>query len=136
MGAETTLTIAEEVQLSVAPVFLLTAIAAFLTMMAGRLGRAVDRLRDARAGEDAALAEGLLRRIALIHWAMRCNIVAALMVCGVVVCIFLGDYLLPDLSGEITVLFIGAMVLIAAGALLVLREIGIAAARAWRDPAD
>lgn len=121
--------IADEIRLSIAPVFLLTALAGFTTIMTGRLTRSIDRARTLAAGEepDSGAAMALIRRrLRLVQWAIRCFAGAAIVVCVVVVCIFLGDYLLPDLSGIIGVLFMLAMALTVAGLLFFFAEIGFA----------
>lgn len=53
-----TSTIAEEIQLSVAPVFLLTAIGGLLNVLASRLSRAMDRIDADENGSPAVRARG------------------------------------------------------------------------------
>ena len=127
-----TLSIAHEIQLSVAPVFMLTAIAALLGTLFNRLTQAVEQLRglgDLAKGEEApstadkAKSAVLAARIRRIQWAIRCNVTAALLICAVVVSIFVSDYLVPDLSNLIATLFIAAMALLATGFMLLLRDV-------------
>ena len=127
-----TLSIAHEIQLSVAPVFMLTAIAALLGTLFNRLTQAVEQLRglgDLAKGEEApstadkAMSAMLAARIRRIQWAIRCNVTAALLICAVVVSIFVSDYLVPDLSNLIATLFIAAMALLATGFMLLLRDV-------------
>lgn len=123
--------VAHAIQLSVAPVFLLTAIAGMLNLLSGRLARAVDLTRAAydRVGRQpaiAALPPVLARRILIIHWAIRLHVCAGLCICLVVVTIFLGDHVAPDLSIAMAVFFIGSMALMTAGLGLLLVEIGLA----------
>lgn len=126
------LSIAQEIQLSVAPVFMLTAIAALLGTLFNRLTQAVEQLRglgNLPAGEggaaepDMAATKLLAARIRRIQWAIRCNVTAAILICCVVVSIFVGDYLVPDLSNLIATFFIAAMALLATGFMLLLQDV-------------
>src|SRR4030095_9299224 len=88
-------TVAQIIQLSVAPVFLLAGIGAFLNVCAGRLSRIVHRARQlhpkllaARGAEhDRHLAEirTLDRRMALVSWAIFSTVLAAVLICLVVI---------------------------------------------------
>lgn len=126
------LSIAQEIQLSVAPVFMLTAIAALLTLLFNRMSQAQDQIRvlgeppegeGMVAGPDMAVTKVLAARVSRLQWAIRCNVTAAILICAVVVSIFVGDYLVPDLSNLIAVLFIAAMALLASGFMLLLRDV-------------
>lgn len=127
--------IAGIIQLSVAPVFLLTGIGALLGTLTLRLGRAIDRGRvlDRRipllsGGEQESLnAEaGLIwRRITLINWAIRLNVSAALMVCLVVMLLFIGDIAGVPVARAITVAFVSAMAFVILSLLLLLYEVSI-----------
>jgi hypothetical protein len=131
---ETHLTdIARVIQLAVAPVFLLTAIATMISAMNVRLGRIVDRRRfvQGRAGsadDPEALAElGMLaRRSRLVYFAIFCVVLAALLVCLVVAGAFLGALLSVDLARLVAALFIAAMLAMIAGLGLFLREVFLA----------
>lgn len=127
-----TLSIAQEIQLSVAPVFMLTAIAALLTLLFNRMSQTQDQIRalgefpegEGMVAEPDKATSGLLAaRVSRIRWAIRCNVTAAILICAVVVSIFISDYLVPDLSNLIAALFIAAMTLLAAGFLLLLRDV-------------
>ncbi|MFT6657873.1 DUF2721 domain-containing protein [Maritalea sp.] len=128
--------IAQEIQLSVAPVFLLTAIAAFLTVLSNRMARATDQAREiilspskGELGElELDIAARLKRKLKLLQWGVACVVTAGFLVCLVVISIFIGDYLAPDLSMLIAVMFIAAMLLISAGFAFFLTEIGISSA--------
>ena len=132
-----TTSLAQEIRLAVAPVFLLTAIAGVLAVLSGRLGRAVDRARAVTGitGSDknveanaSRISTGVLtRRIWLIQWAIGFYVVAALLICLVVVALFVGDYVAPDLSLLIAILFISAMLVMVVGLLLFLLEVRLAA---------
>lgn len=125
--------IARVIQLAVAPVFLLTAIATMIGAMNVRLGRIVDRRRvvQGRAGSagdaDAQTELGLLaRRGRLVYFAIFCVVLAALLVCMVVAGAFLGALLSVDLARLVAALFIGAMLAMIAGLGLFLREVFLA----------
>src|SRR3954471_5875418 len=85
------LDITRVIQLAIAPVFLLTAIATIINVLITRLGRAVDRRRTVEEhipdyeGEPLAKAMrelGMLhRRISLVMWATALAVLSALMVC-------------------------------------------------------
>ena len=61
----------------------------------------------------------------MIDWAIRLCVGGALMICLVIVTLFVGDFVLFNLSVLIAVLFVLAMVLIISGLLFLLREVGI-----------
>jgi len=124
--------ISRVIQLAVAPVFLLTAIATLISAMNARLGRIVDRRRVVQArsanSEPAVEAEleQLARRSQLVYHAIFCVVLAALLVCLVVAGAFLGALLSVDLARTVAALFIGAMLAMIAGLGLFLREVFIA----------
>jgi hypothetical protein len=129
--------VAHVIQLSVAPVFLLTAIGTVLSVLSTRLGRIVDRSRvlaersHGAAGEALTLIEEelglLLRRRHLVNIAITCGTSAALMVASVIGSAFLGFLLGWKVAGAVAVLFILAMLFVVAALLLFLREVFIAA---------
>ena len=119
--------IAEEIRLAVAPVFLLTALAALSTLLTQRLTRLLDTVRaasDAAGPPDEPVRAVLRRRLRLVQWSIRASICAAILTCFVVVAIFATDTLLGDLSMTISALFIGAMLLVVASLVLLLVDIG------------
>ena len=125
--------IARVIQLAVAPVFLLTAIATMIGAMNVRLGRIVDRRRVVlgRAGsvgdaDSAVELATLARRSRLVYFAIFCAVLAALLVCMVVAAAFLGALLSVDLARLVATLFIAAMVAMIAALGLFLREIFLA----------
>ncbi len=130
--------IAHLIQLSVAPVFLLTAVGTSLGVFSTRLGRIVDRARvlgDRARGlspaeADAARAEiqVLLRRRRLVNLAITCGTVAALMVSGVIGSAFLGFLLGWKVSWAVATLFLSAVAFLMVALLLFLREVLLAAA--------
>jgi len=128
--------ISHVIQLAIAPVFLLTAVATMINAMNTRLGRIVDRRRvvqdriDAMGGiSNAGCAdemEHLRRRSRLIYFAMFGAVLAALLVCMVVAGSFLGALLGVDISREIAGLFIASMLAMIGALSLFLREVYLA----------
>jgi hypothetical protein len=128
--------VAHVIQLAVAPVFLLTGIAAILGVLTNRLGRVVDRFRELEGlnCENSANRKNvhftemkiLSRRAKWIHWAISLCTIAALLVCVVIAALFIGSSLDVELPGTITSLFILAMISLITGLLCFLREIWLA----------
>ncbi len=132
---ETHLTdIAHVIQLSVAPVFLLTAISTLIGAMNTRLGRIIDRRRvvtELYANKETTLADAeelllLARRRHLIYLAILSAVIAALLVCFVVAGAFLGALIAADLTRLVAAFFILAMMSMIAALSLFLREIYLA----------
>lgn len=128
--------VAHVIQLAVAPVFLLTGVAAILSVLINRLGRVVDRFRaleiklsDAHESAlDTALTEMamLASRARLIHWAIGLCTGCALLVCVVIATLFVGSITGAEGGIIIAALFITAMLLLVVGLLCFLREIALA----------
>lgn len=128
--------ISRVIQLAVAPVFLLTAIATLINTLNLRLGRIVDRRRVVQerllarssVGDEAAARESamLQRRSALVYYAIFCAVLSALLVCLVVAGAFLGALLGVDLARSVAVTFVTAMLAMIAGLGLFLREVFLA----------
>jgi hypothetical protein len=128
--------LAQAIQLSVAPVFLLAGIAGLLGVLSTRLARIIDRARvierripRAKREEQRTLLRRettvLWRRIALINWAIRLCVSGALAVCLVIVALFLGELVVFAFATPIAALFVLAMVLIVAGLVLLLSEVNL-----------
>lgn len=130
--------ISQVIQLSVAPVFLLTGIGALLGVMTNRMARIVDRARalepqralatPADVGPfDQELGE-LEQRARLINRAITLHVIAALLVCAVIVGLFVTAYYewSPDLTRVLAALFAGALLALIVGLLSFLREVYIA----------
>ena len=125
--------ISHVIQLAIAPVFLLTAIATILNVLTGRLGRAVDRRRVLAAaipnldGDISTLAKQELfyemRRINLIYVAISMAVFAALLVAALISLAFIDPFVQLDFTKLIAVLFILAMVALVASLAILLREI-------------
>lgn len=125
------------IQLAVAPVFLLTAIATLISSVNVRLGRVVDRQRTLQGlgpfvpRSDAALAQLrelalLSRRAHLCYLAMLAAVLAGLFICLVVAMAFVGVLLEVDLARVLAALFLLAMVSMITSLSLFLREVYVA----------
>ncbi len=128
--------VASVIQLAVAPVFLLAAIAGLLAVMSTRLGRIIDRARvielripQAEREEQRALlldeTTVLWRRIAVVNWGIRLCVTAALAVCLVIMTLFIGEFVSFNISPFVATLFIAAMALMIAGLVCLLREVNV-----------
>lgn len=138
-GVESHMTdITHVIQLAVAPVFLLTAVATLISSLNLRLGRIVDRRR---AVDDSLLESSaetrtvagnelylLSRRVRLIYFAIFAAVLGALLVCCVVAGAFIGALIAVDLSRLVAVLFVLAMLAIIASLSMFLREVFLAVA--------
>ena len=128
--------ISRVIQLAVAPVFLLTAIATLINSLNSRLGRIVDRRRvvqehlPAQSADAVAAAQAeigmLVRRSQQVYYAIFCAVLSALLVCLVVAGAFLGALLGVDLARSVAALFIAAMLAMIAALGLFLREVFLA----------
>src|SRR5262245_24131933 len=124
------------IQLAVAPVFLLTAVATLLNVLINRLGRAVDRRRvleesfGALGAGDADMARVELRflerRIRLVYAAISLAVVCALFVCLLIASAFLGAFIAVNLSRAIAAMFVLAMIALIGSLVVFLREIFLA----------
>ena len=128
--------IAHIIQLAVAPVFLLSAIGAILSVMTNRLSRVIDRARvleglphieGAAAASIAAELHTLAKRGKLISHSITLCTTTALLICAVIVVLFLGAFVKINTSTVVGLLFIAAMSAFFLGLLVFLREISIAA---------
>ena len=128
--------IAHVIQLAVAPVFLLTAIATMINAMNTRLGRIVDRrrviqdrLRDPTrpalqsAEELEEELRGLQRRSHIIYLGILFLVLSALLVCLVIAGAFIGALVSVDLSKAVAVIFVLAMITVIISLGMFLREV-------------
>jgi len=128
--------IANVVQLAIAPVFMLTAIGSFLGVITGRLARAVDRARELEHDIGSLQAEPLTRAKEELHvisrrarWtnrAITCCTICALFICLVIAALFGGAFLATDVSFVAGWLFVLALIALTIGLLAFLREIFLA----------
>jgi len=124
------------IQLAIAPVFLLTAVATIINVLTGRLARAVDRRRSLAVallkadGGTADLGrrefEFETRRIRLIYFAISMAVLSAFLVAALISLAFIDAFILMDLRKVIAVLFVLAMVALMASLAVFLREIFLA----------
>ena len=137
MSAEPYLTnIARNIQLAVAPVFLLTAIGTTIAVLTNRLGRIVDRARilEERMASTPAQGEAavqtelatLSKRSKLINLAITLGTVCALLICMMIASMFIGVFLSLDLAIFVALLFVTAMFVFIGALLAFLREVFIA----------
>src|ERR1044071_9803073 len=129
-------TIAHQIQLAVAPVFLLAGIGSILNVMAGRLARVVERARDLERDfasfdeETRALATAELRildkRMTVVNFALSACTAAALFVCVLVAMLFIADLADVAFGRPIAWLFVFAMLLLILGLVLFLWEVRLA----------
>lgn len=125
--------ITHTIQLAVAPVFLLTAIATTLSVLTTRLGRIVDRARRVEGRLHSGTSEEapvtarelsrLARRARLIQLAITFGVGSALLVCLTIATAFVGYMLDAKLGGAMAVLFILAIGAYVAALGSFLREI-------------
>jgi len=125
--------ITHTIQLAVAPVFLLTAIATTINVLTTRLGRIVDRARRVEGRLHAATSEEapvtarelsrLARRARLIQVAITFGVGSALLVCLTIATAFVGYMLDAALGGAMAVFFILALVAYVTALGTFLREI-------------
>ncbi len=125
--------ITHTIQLSVAPVFLLTALGTTLAVLTNRLSRIVDRARrvEARLHDEVPPARDtsvrelrmIAGRVRLIHWAITAATCAALLVCLLIAVAFVGYLLSAHVATAMAVLFVAAMAAYVAALLFFLREV-------------
>lgn len=129
--------IAHVVQSSVAPVFLLTGVAATLGVLTNRLARVVDRARaleeqletqPGRRGVLLADLRNLERRAGYINAAISMSTVAALLVALVVVSLFADAFLGVNLAMAVALLFTASMLCLAIAYIAFFIEVRIAVA--------
>lgn len=124
--------VAQFIQLAVAPIFLLTAVAATLTVFAGRLARIVDRgrtLEDRAAPDDKHLHEELLvleRRAQVIYRALLLGVSAAILVCLLMTVAFLGEIFQFNPATPVALLFMAALFSYTGALLCLQREVFLA----------
>lgn len=129
-GDPTITSVAGAIQLSVAPVFLLTGVGAILGVLTQRLARIVDRSRvltERGLGEaPSPYLEDDLRMLAararLVNRAIGMCTFGALLVCLVIVALFVGTFMNAHLGTFIALAFTGAIVALIGALLTFLRE--------------
>ena len=128
--------LANAIQLALAPVFLLTGIAALLGVMTGRLARIIDRGRAFAEGRVASVSadcmsialerQTLEPRRHLTSVAITATTMAALLVCVVIAGLFIEVMLETPVKWLISALFAAAMFALVVGLTFFLREVRLA----------
>jgi hypothetical protein len=129
-------TIAHQIQLAVAPVFLLAGIGSILNVLAGRLARVAERSRgidrdfgsfdeETRAAATAEL-HLLDRRMTVINLSLSCCTMAALFVCVLVASMFMANLADFAFGRPVAWLFVATMFLLIVGLVLFLWEVRLA----------
>ena len=131
--------IAQVIQLSVAPVFLLAGLGAIINAMSTRLGRTIDRARvlevqlPAPDPEHSLLIHEELATLSLrsrlIGRAITLSVMCALLVTLLIVVMFIDAFVLIDLSYLLAILFVGALASFSGGLVVFMREVFIATQR-------
>jgi hypothetical protein len=117
-------TIAQTIQLSLAPVFMLTAIGALLNVLTGRLSRVIDRARAVEQLHPRSTGQEhdrhvrelrlLDRRITIINASLFLAVASAVMTCVVVVLLFVANLANFHFGTLVAISFIVAMLLLIA----------------------
>ena len=138
MNQSTLADVAHVIQLSVAPVFLLTSVGTFLAVLSTRLHRIVDRARILRdriphlPPDEAQSVRGELHVLAsrrhLINVAITAGVCTALMVCLLIALAFIGSVWGVNMSVLVAVMFVAAMGAFVVALISFLREVLLAVA--------
>ncbi|CAA9538839.1 MAG: hypothetical protein AVDCRST_MAG23-1715 [uncultured Sphingosinicella sp.] len=128
-------TIAEIIQLAIAPVFLLVGIGSLLNVMTGRLARIIDRVRvleedvltadDQRRRDEIGELSVLSRRLSICQWAIAMCTVSAVLVCVMVIVLFVASIGTMDFATPVALLFIAIMAALTLGLALFFLEVTI-----------
>jgi hypothetical protein len=126
-------TIAAVIQLTIAPVFMLTAIGSMLGVITTRLARAVDRARvlesDLSVLADEPLQNAkdelrvISRRVRWVNRAITACTICALLICLEIAMLFIGAFMTADVSRVAGSVFVLAMVALTFALMAFLREI-------------
>lgn len=124
------------IELSIAPVFLLTGIAGLLNVLSGRLSRVVDRARNVEMSlaqldeSQRQIAEielrVLWRRVSLSNWSIGLCTFSGLLVCILVVCLFSTRFLPYALEFAVEALFVSTVLFLIASLCTFMLEIRLA----------
>lgn len=130
--------VARVIQLSVAPVFLLTGVSGLLAVLTNRLARIIDRARlledrlttVAPVGAEPIHAElaTLSNRARFVNRAITLSTICALLICLLIVTGFAGAFLAIDLARVVGSLFVTALLALIGALITFLREVSLATA--------
>ncbi len=126
-------TIAQTIQLSLSPVFMLAGIGALLNVLTGRLARVIDRARvleglhprsqgpehDRHVWELRLLG----RRIQIINRALFLAVSSAVMTCAVVALLFIAELATLHIGQFVAIAFVMSMLLLIAALIYFLVEV-------------
>jgi len=125
--------IAHAIQLAVAPVFLVSGIAAFLAVLTNRLGRIIDRARALGASaaspssaETQQELHVLTRRARLVNRSIALATSSALLIATLIVILFVGAFLTLDVAPPVGILFVAALLALIGALLAFLQEVRLA----------
>lgn len=128
--------LAQVIQLAVAPVFLLAGVGTTLNALATRVARIIDRARNLedrlphasaeQADEMHKLLRVLSKRATLINRAIGLSVMCGLLVSLVVAALFISSALSIDLDAPIAITFVIALLSLAAALVYFLREVILA----------
>ena len=135
-------TIAQTIQLSLAPVFMLAAIGQILNVLAGRLARVIDRARileervlgpetGADRVRDIWELKLLDERMSIINAALFLAVSSAIMTCILIALLFIAELAKLHFGTYVAVCFILAMILLIAALISFIFEVRISL-RAFR----
>lgn len=129
--------ISRAIQLSVAPVFLITGIGGVLNVISGRMGRVLDRSRWLEHMRETAATEALLRyayeqrtldrRVVMLSRAIMLSVASAVAISAVVALLFVAILTGWHLATAVALVFVLAMVLLVAALAIFLIEVRYAA---------
>ena len=120
--------LARAIQLSVAPVFLLTAIAGLLGVISNRLARVLDRAQRLQSVTEEAMDLLLLkRRMTLLTRASEAVTTTGVLVAAVVAVTFISAIAVIDLTAIVVPLFVVAMISLMVGLLTLLLDARVSA---------
>ena len=133
MPAPPVVTIAQVIQLSLSPAFMLTGIGALLGVLAGRLSRVIDRSRYLEDLHEVHTGEAhqrhveelrlLARRMSMLNLSLFAGVSSAVMNCLVVVLLFLAGLAKLHLGSAVAVAFILAMLFLTAALVTFLIDV-------------
>ena len=128
-------TLAQTIQLSLSPVFMLAGIGALLNVLAGRLSRVIDRARalellhprSSGPEHERHVAELRLldRRMTIINAALFLAVTSAIMTCLVVALLFVAELAKLHFGTLVAISFILAMVLLIAALVSFMVEVRV-----------
>lgn len=114
------------IQLAVAPIFLLTAVAGTLALFVGRLSRVIDRGRALHGTGSAQELDILEKRARLMYRAIALGVLSAIFVSLLMTLVFAGEAFNFDAARAVAFLFMAALFSYTGALLLLLREVFLA----------